>query len=397
MYYTETFLMAEDISEDKFQLGNLNKLEKWRLILGKESNPEQDIQLDSVAIGIDNSLEALYGNNAKANLAASSPKVNRWLGDIRKYFKNDTVQIMQKDALERLNLQRMLLEPELLEAVEPDPNLVTTLLHLSKIIPDKTKASARLVVKKVVDELIKKLENPMRAAIRGALNRSVRNKNPKFNEINWQKTIRINLKHYQKEYNSIIPQDLIGFGKKGQAQKEIILCVDQSGSMGNSVVYSSVFAAILASLPAIKTQLIVFDTSVVDLSSELHDPVELLFGTQLGGGTDIHKALTYVEQKIHKPTDTIVILISDLYEGGSFSGMIRRAASIKNSGAKMIALLALDDEGAPIYDKSSAKSLASLDIPVFACNPGLFPELIASAIKNQDIHEFLSRNDIGLK
>lgn len=346
---------------------------------------------------MDQTLEALYDTDRKGGLSSSAPKVNRWLGDIRKYFPTSVVQVMQKDALERLGLKQMLLEPEMLEAVEADVNLVSTLLSLNNVIPSKTRQTARIIVQKVVKKLQKQLENPLREAISGALHQAVRNRRPKHNEINWSKTIQRNLKHYQPKYKTIIPQQLIGYGRKGQALKEIVLCVDQSGSMGSSVVYSSIFGAVLASLPSVKTHMVVFDTAVADMTKDLKDPVDLLFGTQLGGGTDINKALSYVERLIRVPSDTILILISDLYEGGNENDMLKRAAQLKNSGVNFITLLALNDDGSPVYDKSVSNKFAALNIPVFACTPDLFPSMMSAAIKKQDMHYWMTQNNIAAK
>jgi hypothetical protein len=383
---------------DENKIENLDRLKKWRLILGdNEEDDNESYPLDPVSAAVDKALDALYGESAKAGLGSSAPKVSRWLGDIRRYFAKETVQIMQKDAFERLGIERMLLEPELLQSVEPDINLVSTLISLNKVIPVKTRETARLVVKNVLDRLIRKMQNPMREAVNGALSSAIKNRNPKLKEIDWNKTIKINLKNYQPEYKSIIPQNLIGYGKKGQALRSVILCVDQSGSMSSSVVYSSVFAAVLASIPALKTQMIVFDTAVADLSKDLQDPVDLLFGAQLGGGTDINKALTYVGQLIENPSDTILILISDLYEGGNATDMIKRAARLKASGIQFICLLALDDEGVPAYDRAMAEKFSALDIPVFGCSPDIFPDLMASAIRKEDISKFLAKHNLSLK
>lgn len=373
------------------------RVKKWRLILGKQSNPENDVKLNGEESGMDDALDALYEGKRHGSLGGSSPNVNRWLGDIRKYFPSSVVQIMQQDALDRLGLEQMLLEPEMLSAVEPDINLVGTLLSLNKVMPQKTKETARKVVRKVVEDLEKKLRNPMREAVEGSINRSVRNRRPRYNEIDWNKTIRLNLKNYQKELNTIIPEHLIGFGRKGQALKEVILLVDQSGSMASSVVYASVFGAVMASLRSLKTHMVVFDTAVVDLTNELHDPVELLFGTQLGGGTDINSALAYAETLITNPSETILILISDLYEGGNEVEMLKRTALIKGSGVQMITLLALDDQGAPMFDKDNAGKFSILGIPTFACTPDQFPELMAAAIKKEDLQQWMSRNNIVSK
>ncbi len=370
------------------------RIRKWRLILGKNADKEGNVPLSGEMKGMDDVLEALYDSERKAGLGSSSPNVNRWLGDIRKYFPSSVVQLMQKDALEKLNLDQMLLEPELLEAVEPDVNLVATLLTLNKVLPKTTKETARQVVRKVVEELEKKLRNPMRQAVQGAINRAVRNRRPKHNEIDWNKTIRANLKTYQKKYNSIIPEVLIGHGKKGQSLKDVILLVDQSGSMANSMVYAGVFGAVMASLKSIKTHIVVFDTAVVDLTAELDDPVDLLFATQLGGGTDINKALGYTKGIIRRPDDTILILISDLYEGGNENKMLKRAASIKTSGVQFITLLALDDRGAPMFDKTVAAKFGAMNIPSFACTPDQFPSLMAAAIKNEDIKNWMAREGV---
>ncbi len=372
------------------------RIRKWRLILGKDADKNNDdqVSLSPEMKGMDDVLDALYDSERQAGLGSSSPNVNRWLGDIRKYFPSSVVQLMQKDALERLNLEQMLLEPELLEAVEPDVNLVGTLLSLMKVLPKKTKSTARAVVQKVVEDLEKRLKNPLRQAIQGAINRSVRNRRPKHNEIDWNKTIRANLKTYQKEFNSIIPEILIGHGKKGQSLKDVILLVDQSGSMANSMVYAGVFGAVMASLRSVKTHMVVFDTSVVDLTEELDDPVDLLFATQLGGGTNINKALGYSKELIRKPEDTILVLISDLYEGGNESEMLKKAAAIKNSGVQLITFLALDDQGAPQFDKSVASKFSALGIPSFACSPDQFPSLMAAAIKKESIDDWMAREGI---
>lgn len=373
------------------------KLTKWRMILGKQADPQNAIDISGQLKKMDSTLEALYDSERQSGLGSSSPNVNRWLGDIRKYFPSSVVQIMQKDAMERLNLQEMLLEPEMLETIEPDVSLVGTLLSLKSVIPKKTKETARAVVRKVVEDLQKRLHNPMREAITGALSRSVRNHRPKFHEINWHATIKANLKHYQKEYKTVIPHRLIGYGRKGQALKEVILVVDQSGSMASSVVYASVFGAVMASLKSLKTHMVVFDTAVADLTKDLDDPVDILFGTQLGGGTDINKALGYAQTLIKSPNDTILVLISDLYEGGNKTQMLKKVNQIKASGVQFITLLALNDEGAPSYDKNIATSFAAMDIPSFACSPDKFPELMAAAINKENIGRWTQRHGIVKK
>ncbi|NJK96692.1 MAG: VWA domain-containing protein [Bacteroidetes bacterium] len=372
-------------------------LRKWRLILGNHQDDGTGYQLQDLDRKVDAALTALYESERKGGLGASAPNVNRWLGDIREFFPGTVVKIMQQDAIKRLNLHSLLLEKEMLESVEPDVHLVATLMTLSRAIPEKTKDTARQVVKKVVDDLMQKLTAPMQQAVSGALNRSAKNRRPKHNEIDWRTTIEKNLKHYQPEYKTIIPEVRIGYGRKRKSMKDIVLCLDQSGSMGSSVIYSGIFGSVMASIPALKTHMVVFDTEVADLTDELQDPVDLLFGVQLGGGTDIHRALTYCQQIITRPTDTVMVLITDLYEGGNQDEMKKKAAAIVQSGVQLVVLLALNDDGAPSYDHHNAQFMANIGVPVFACTPDKFPELMATALTKQDISQWAAMNEIGIK
>ena len=388
-------------------LSSAERLRRWRLLLGGSAADSVGCALTGADIEIDRALTSLYdaglegGNDLmksdqrKGGSGASQPGVARWLGDIRKYFPSTVVRVLQKDAMERLKLNQLLLEPELLEAVEPDVHLVANLLALRGVIPASTRETARIVVRKVVDELMRRLQEPLRSAIGGALNRAERNRRPRFAEMDWPRTIRANLRHYQAEYQSIVPETRIGFGRKRQrTQRQVILCIDQSGSMAASVVYSSICGAVMASLPAVKTHLVVFDTAVVDLTEHLDDPVELLFGTQLGGGTDINRAVGYCQSLIQDPANTILVLISDLFEGGVAENLLRRANNLVQSGVQFIALLALADSGAASYDRGLAAQLALLDVPSFACTPDLFPDLMAAAIKRENIAQWAARHEL---
>lgn len=382
------------------------QLRRWRLILGGEGADGTGLALSGADLEMDRALGELYdaeegkglqsrNRSSKGGTEGSRPRVARWLGDIRKYFPSTVVRVMQKDALDRLKLQEMLTEPEMLEAVEPDVHLVANLIALNSILPAKTKETARLVVRRVVDELIRKLEEPIRSAVSGALNRAERNLRPRIAEMDWPRTIQANLKHWQPDHQTIVPEKRIGFGRKKQrTQRQIILCIDQSGSMAASVVYSSICGAVLASLPAVKTHLVVFDTSVVDLTDQLDDPVELLFGTQLGGGTDINRAVGYCQSLITDPANTILVLISDLIEGGVEQNLLRRTAELVESGVQFLALLALSDEGSPCYDHELAAKMGALGVPSFACTPDLFPDLMASAIKREDINSWAAKHEV---
>ncbi|WP_234010760.1 VWA domain-containing protein [Streptomyces sp. SPB074] len=253
-------------------------------------------------------------------------------------------------------------------------------------MPETTKETARAVVRKVVEELEKKLAAKTRQTVTGALDRGARVSRPRHQDIDWNRTIAANLKNYLPEYRTVVPEKLIGYGRAARGvKKDVVLCIDQSGSMAASVVYASVFGAVLASMRSLDTRLVVFDTSVVDLTDQLDDPVDVLFGTRLGGGTDINRALAYCQSKITRPSETVVVLISDLYEGGIKDEMLKRVAAMKAAGVQFVTLLALSDEGAPAYDHEHAAALAALGAPAFACTPDLFPEIMAAAIEKRPL------------
>ncbi|MFE9781159.1 vWA domain-containing protein [Streptomyces sp. NPDC005775] len=381
--------------------GDGERLRRWRMVLGADSAESTGCTLTGRDAAMDGALTALYegggrsggrgGSGRSAGLGASAPSVARWLGDIRTYFPTSVVQVMQRDAIDRLGLSALLLEPEMLEAVEADVHLVGTLLSLNKAMPETTKETARAVVRKVVDKLERKLSTRTRATLTGALDRSAKVTRPRHHDIDWDRTIRANLKNYltlpgEEGAGTIVPERLIGYGRAAQSvKKDVILCIDQSGSMAASVVYASVFGAVLASMRALRTRLVVFDTAVVDLTDQLDDPVDVLFGTQLGGGTDINRALAYCQSRITRPADTVVVLISDLYEGGIRNEMLKRVAAMKASGVQFVTLLALSDEGAPAYDRDHAAALSALGAPAFACTPDLFPDVMAAAIEKRPL------------
>jgi Mg-chelatase subunit ChlD len=373
------------------------RLRRWRMILGGEEADGTGTSLSGVDAKRDATLEALYDRqeDRRGGLGGSSPRVARWLGDIRGYFPSSVVQVMQRDAMDRLGLRELLLEPELLESVQPDVHLVGTLLSLNHAIPERSRDTARAVVRKVVDDLEKRLAQPTRQAVSGALHRANRTHRPRQGDIDWNRTILANLKHYQPEQRTVVPERLVGYGRRlPNMSKQIVLCLDQSGSMASSVVYASVFGAVLASIRSLRTRIIAFDTAVADLTEQLSDPVELLFGVQLGGGTDINAALAYCQSRVESPRDTVLVLISDLYEGGNEEEMLQRAQALAADGVRMVCLLALSDDGAPAYDHDNAAALAAMGIPAFACTPDRFPDLMSAAIQHQDIASWAASNDI---
>jgi len=385
---------------DGYRVHEGERLRRWRMVLGAGDSESPDgtgVNLAGEDNQMDAALSALYdappstGQRGRSTrraggLGGSAPNVARWLGDIRKYFPTGVVQVMQRDAIDRLNLQRMLLEPELLASIEPDIHLVTTLLALQHLLPDTTRATARLVVAKVVAELQDRLAQPTLQTVRGALARATRTRRPRHSDIDWGRTVLANLNHYQPQLKTVIPHRLIGYSRRTTAlRRDVIIAIDQSGSMSESVVYASVFGAALASVQSLQTYLVAFDSAVADLTERTHDPVDVLFGIQLGGGTDINRAMGYCQSLISRPSDTVLILISDLYEGAPGSDFVARIAAMARSGVTCVALLALSDDGAPAFDRAAASALAELGVPAFACTPGAFPGLVAAAINRDDL------------
>lgn len=382
-------------------MSEAERMRRWQLAVGAEEG-SGDHSLSADDERLSRALGALYDTETrkgKGGLGASAPRVARWLGDIREFFPADVVQVIQKDAFERLNLKALLMEPEFLETLEPDVHLVADLMSLRSAIPEKTRDAARQVVARAVADLMQRLQHRTVETLRGALNRQKRTRRPRPADIDWPRTIGANLRHYQADHRTIVPETLIGFARRSNRRADVdhvLLCVDQSGSMASSVIYASIFAAVMASVPAVRTSLVCFDTAIVDLTEMLADPVDVLFGVQLGGGTDINGALAYCEGLIDQPDKTHVVLISDLYEGGNSRDMLARIAQMKQSGVNVIVLLALSDEGRPGYDTNHAGLIAGMDCPVFACTPDHFPDMMAAALTRQDIGQWAAENEISV-
>ncbi|MCX7749879.1 MAG: VWA domain-containing protein [Clostridia bacterium] len=387
-------------------MADLKQLKRWRLILGENANEtlgsyaNEAFSLSQEESIMDEALAAIYdgvgegeGSERLAGKGSSSPRIAKWLADIRTFFKEDVVSVIQTDAIERKGLKQLLFEPEVLKNVQPNIEMVATLMSLRGKIPEKTKDTARQLVKAVVDEINKKLENDIRRAVTGALNKRQHSPIPNVSSIDWKLTIRRNLKNYDRVQKRMIPERFYFFDRKKSTNNwTVILDMDQSGSMADSIIYASVAGAIFASMASINTRIVAFDTEIVDLSEQYdNDPVDMLFGIQLGGGTDINKSVAYCEKFISDPKKTIFILISDLYEGGNQASLVRRMSEMKEAGVKVMCLLALSDKGAPFYDENLARKLSSLGIPCFACTPTLLPELLEGALKGNDLSELAKK------
>ena len=374
---------------------NQELLQRWRLILGKhaeeEMNKQGDSSLSESQAGMGEALDALYDasgiaktKNSKGygDLGESSPALAKWLGDIREMFPEDLVTVIQKDAISRKGLDQLLYEPELIKELEPDINLISTLLSLKEQVPDSSKEAVRVLVKKVVAKIKLELDEDIRRSVSGVRDRYSSSNIQSAKNIDWKKTIDKNLKNWDSERKTVIPEKVYFNSRKAKTNNwTILINLDQSGSMSDSVIYGTVMGSIFASLPALETRVVAFDTSVVDLTENCgDDPVDILMGVRLGGGTDINKSVQYSSQFIHTPAQTIFILISDLFEGGNETELLNRVRKLTESGVKFICLLSLSDGGIPFYNQALARKLASLNVPCFGCSPNKIPDLIKQSL-----------------
>jgi len=373
---------------------------RWRLILGREAEKSLGSPaLDNEESIMDAALAAIYdatgadsGNNRAGGSRSAGQKrgvlnLAKWLGDVRSLFPTDIVSVIQSDAIERKGLTQLLFEPETLSTVKPDISMAGALMSLKGQIPEKSKEAARALVRVVVEEIMKRLETDLRRAVTGALNKKEHSPLPSLSGTDWKRTIAKNLKNYDAGSKRIIPERFYFFERRKRNKDwTVILDIDQSGSMAESIIYASVMGAIFASMPALDTRVVVFDTEVVDLTESVRqDPVDMLFGVQLGGGTDINKSVQYCASLVENPKKTLFILISDLYEGGVAAGLLRKLQEMKESGVKCLVLLALNDSGTPAYDRELGQKIANLGIPSFACSPDRLPMLVEGALKGHDL------------
>lgn len=381
-----------------------SKIRRWRLILGQDSQ-DRFAQMGNAPLTkeqdlMDQALAAIYNRTESggfgmqgggAGHGASSPQITRWLGDVRQLFEKELVTVIQSDAVNRCGLKQLLFEPELLENLEPDVSLAATIMLLKEQIPKRSKDNVRSYIRKIVEEINRLLEQDIRRAITASVNRKKHSPIPSAAALDFKTTISRNLKNYNKNLGTIVPEHYYFFDRTSTTAANkwtVILDIDQSGSMGESVIYSSVMSCILASMASLRTRVVAFDTNIIDLTEKCEDPVDLLFGFQMGGGTNIEQSVVYCEKYIENPSKTLFFLISDLEEGGNRAGLLRRLEEMKSSGVTVICLLALADGGKPYYDAQMANRIAGLGIPCFACNPEMLPQLLERALSGQDLLAF---------
>ncbi|MBN1802462.1 MAG: VWA domain-containing protein [Candidatus Lokiarchaeota archaeon] len=321
---------------------------------------------------IDQTLNFVYDTKKSrgAGLGASNLSVPQWIENVNKLFPIQTKEVLEKDLVNKSDISLLINNPELFEKVEPSLDMVKTILSLKHMLPEKIKNAARQIVKKVVDQLIDLLKTNVEKNISGIIRRDRHTPIKVYRNIDWKQSIKCNLKHYDPNIKKLIMAEPRFFSAdKKKKMWQIIVLVDESGSMGDSVIYSVVMASIFAGIPAITTNLVIFDTQVVDLSAYISDPVDMLMSVQLGGGTDITKAVRYGQSLIKNPKKTIMVIISDFYEGRAESDLTKALTHVLEGGTKILGIASLGSDARPYYNKPYAKKMNKLGIDVLACTP----------------------------
>ena len=363
-------------------MDDTRQMNRWRLILGKmaknqiafsgQSAAEHGVSCMELEDALDFLYSREYGDDVRreGGTGASRLTAAEWITKIRRLFPRETVEILEQHALKTYGMTELLTDKEVLEKLEPSQELLKTILQLKHLMKGDVLDTARRMVKQTAAELEQKLEQDLKKSFLGRIDRNAVSHAPSIRNLDIRRTIRRNLQHYDRDQKRLM-LDRVYFNSrtKRYSQWRVIIAVDESGSMLDSVIHSAVMAGIFAKLPMLDTRLVIFDTQVVDLSGHVEDPVVTLLSIQLGGGTYIAGALNYCVSLIETPYRTMVVLVSDLEEGGSVGALLGVSRGIIESGAKLICLTALDREARAAYDKHTAQQLADLGTHVGAMTP----------------------------
>ncbi len=369
-------------------------LERWRLVLGRPADEQVGGGLSPEAAARDAALDWLYGRDDElgrrdirrggprtAGLEGSALTTVDWLDDIHRLFPKETIERLERDAVERYQIDEIVTDPVVLARIEPNQTLLKAVLRTKHLMNPEVVRLARRIVEAVVRDLMEKLATEVRQAFLGTRARHP-SRLQRANSFDVNRTLRANLKHYRLEDRKVYVETPFFFARTRRQlnQWQVVLLVDQSGSMVGSVIHAAVTAACLWGLPGVKTHLAAFDTNVVDLTGDVDDPVELLLKVQLGGGTDINKALTYGAQLVTDPRRAIVVLITDLYEGGDRWSLVQLARKLVEQGSHLLVLAALDEQADPTFDRELGQRLSDVGAHVGAMTPGQLATFIAEKV-----------------
>jgi Mg-chelatase subunit ChlD len=357
-------------------------LSRWRLVLGKYAQPKMPGCLSADQQRMADALEQLYSREYRGrgvrqdsklgpgSLDPSQLNVPKWLDEVRQLFPKETCKRITHHALDRYGMTELVQDPQTLASLEPSTELLSAVLSLKGQMKGAVLTEARRLIARVVEEIKRKLEAEIKNAVTGRLNRFRHSLHRVARNFDARDTIRRNLKHYDREREKIVVEDPRFYSRiRKHMPWEVILCIDQSGSMANSVIHSAVMAGILAGLPMVRVKLVVFDTSVVDLSEHVSDPVEVLMSVQLGGGTNIGLAVRYCEQLVSQPRRTVLVLVTDFCEGADPRVLVTTCKRLREAGVKLLGLAALDAEANAFYDVQLAGRLAAEGMEIAALTP----------------------------
>ncbi len=368
-------------------------INRWRLVLGSSSDRSLDFggskrDLKNLQ-DMEQLLDYLYSHAQGGDVRSESTSdrsggtgstvltAAKWITRVRELFPRQTAEVLERHALDEFKMTELLTDKKVLEQMKPDMALLKTILQLKHLMKGEVLDTARKIARTVADELRNKLVQSTKQSLTGRLDRSLQSPVHSARNLDIKKTVRRNLKNYDDQLGGLVLKDIYFSGRiKKYSRKRIILAVDESGSMLGSVIYSAVMAQIISELPFAEVNLIIFDTSIVDLTEEADDPVEVLMSIQLGGGTDIAGALTYCGSLIEAPRDTCVLCVTDLCEGGSVRRLMSAAQSILQTGSKLSFLTALDEQANPAYDKHTGQKLADMGAFVGALTPDMLGDYI---------------------
>ncbi|MBO4867134.1 MAG: VWA domain-containing protein [Ruminococcus sp.] len=357
---------------------------RWRLVLGSQSDRDLEFsgtpsELRAFA-DMEDLLDYLYSRSSGDDVREdgsrsggrgdSTLSAAKWINKVRELFPNKTADVLEKHALDEFHLTELLTDKEVLEKMTPNMDLLKTIMQLRHLMKGEVLETAKRIAAKVADELREKLENSVRQSILGRIDRNSSSPVHTARNLDFKKTIRRNLKNYDSESGQLMLKEIYFSNRvKRYSNKTVIIAVDESGSMVGSVIYSAVMAQIISKLPFAEVKLVIFDTNIVDLTGQAEDPAEVLMSVQLGGGTDIGKAMCYCEKLITAPSQTVVICVTDLYEGGPVNTLMNVSRNIITSGAKLSYLTALDENANAAFDRNLGQRLADMGAFVGALTP----------------------------
>jgi Mg-chelatase subunit ChlD len=371
----------------------VNELDRWRLVLGRYAGQRlEGAELEGAAARMDRALEYLYGReyegrglrpeDRSGSLDPSQLTLVTWLNEVRELFPQETVEVVEQHALDRYGLTELVTDPQILQRLEPNQQLLKTLLGLRGHLKGEVLETARRIIRQVVEEIRRKLEAEVRPTLSGRLNRFRHSPMSIAQNFDALGTLKANLRHFSPERKQLVIEQARFFERNSRRLPwDVVLCVDQSGSMADSVIHSAVMAGILAGLPALRVSLVVFDTSVVDLSGYVDDPAEVLMSVQLGGGTDIAGAIAYCQTLFESPHRTILVVVSDFFEGGPPARLVAAVRQCREAGVRVLGLAALDPDAAPAYDKQMAERLVAAGAEIAALTPLQLAEWLIKVIR----------------